>query len=185
MATVSQPTITVIPSLTTTIDQKVDVTVSNLSPEEYITLRARTIDNSKIVFESFAYYMADKNGEVSVSSQPSMGGTYTGVEPMGLFWSMKPVTTSDRDDLFRKRDVTTPLKVTLDVCSGHSQGQPEEKASLTLLRSYMGPGVTRHFIQDYGFYGTLFLPVGDGPFPGTFGNIINLTKDFGTNYLGK
>ena len=171
MATVSQPTIAVLPSLTTTIDQKVDIAVSNLSPEEHITLQARTIDDSKIVFESFAHYKADKNGELSVSSQPSMGGSYTGVEPMGLFWSMRPVTTSDRDDLFRKRDVATPLKVTLDVCSGHSQGQLGEKhkkASLTLLRSYMGPGVTRYFIQDYGFYGTLFLPGGDGPFPGTF-----------------
>ena len=90
MASVSLPKIAVHPSLTTTVDQKVDITVTKLSPEQHITLRARTIDDSKIVFESFAHYKADKNGEVLVSSQPSMGGSYTGLEPMGLFWSMKP-----------------------------------------------------------------------------------------------
>jgi len=169
MASVSLPKIAVHPGLTTTVDQKVDITVSNLSPEQLVTLRARTIDDSKIVFESFAQYKADKNGEVLVSSQPSLGGSYTGVEPMGLFWSMKPLTTSDRDDLLRKRDVTTPLKVSLDVYGGHDQTELEErdkKASVTLLRSYMGPGVTRCYMEENGFYGTLFLPPGDGPFPG-------------------
>ena len=169
MASVSLPEIAVQPSLTTTVDQKVDIAVSNLSPEQHITLRARTIDDSKIVFESLAHYKADKNGEVLVSSQPSLGGSYTGVEPMGLFWSMKPLTTGDRDDLLRKRDVTTPLKVTLEVYGRQDQGELEEKdkkASVTLLRSYMGPGVTRCFMEENGFYGTLFLPPGDGPFPG-------------------
>lgn len=169
MASVSLPKIAVHPSLTTTVDQKVDITVSNLSPEQHITLRARTIDDSKTVFESFAHYKADENGEVLVSSEPSLGGSYTGVEPMGLFWSMKPVTTPDRDDLLRKRVVTTPLKVTLDVYGGHDQRELEERdkmASVTLLRSYMGPGVTRCFIEENGFYGTLFIPPGDGPFPG-------------------
>ena len=169
MASVSPPKIAVHPSLTTTVDQKVDITVSKLSPEQRITLRARTIDDSKIVFESFAHYKADENGDVLVSSQPSMGGSYIGVEPMGLFWSMKPVARPDRDDLFRKRDVITPLKVTLDVYGGHDQREFEErdkKAGVTLLRSYMGPGVTRCYLEENGFYGTLFLPPGDGPFPG-------------------
>ena len=140
MASVSLAQIAVHPVLTTTVDQKVDITVSKLSAEQNITLRARTIDDSKIVFESFAHYKADKNGEVLVSSQPSMGGSYAGVEPMGLFWSMKPLTTGDRDDLLRKRDVTTPLKVTLDVYYGHDQkefAERDKKACVTLLRSYI------------------------------------------------
>ena len=70
MASVSLPEITIHPSLTTAVDEKVDITVSNLYLEQLITLRARTIDDSNIVFESFAHYKADKNGEVLVSSQP-------------------------------------------------------------------------------------------------------------------
>ena len=169
MAEVSLAKIVVNPSLTTTVDRKVEITVRNLSPKQRVILRARTIDDSNIVFESFAKYKADENGEVFVSSDSSLGGSYTGVEPMGLFWSMKPVTEGDRDDLLRKRDVTKPLQVTLDVYSGDDEGtldQKQKEASITLERSYMGAGVSRCFLESHGFYGTLFLPPGDGPFQG-------------------
>ena len=163
--------IEVYPSLTTTVDQKVDIIVRNLSPKQSVILRARTIDDSNIVFESFAKYKADENGEVFVSSDSSLGGSYTGVEPMGLFWSMNPVTEGDRDDLLRKRDVTTPLQVTLDVYSGDDEGTLDEEkkeASITLESCYMGAGVSRCFLESHGFYGTLFLPPGDGPFQGIY-----------------
>ena len=137
--------ITVNPSLKTIIDQNVDIFVINLPSYRDITLRARAIDDSETAFESFAFYKADENGEVSLVSQPSLGGSYTGVEPMGLFWSMEPVEGTDRDDMLRKRDVTKPLKVSLDVYSGiriggNNSGSLEENnklASVTLLRSYM------------------------------------------------
>lgn len=84
---------------------------------------------------------------------------------------MKPVTEDDRDDLLRKRDVTTPLKVTIDFYSGRNEGKLEERdkqANVTILRCYMGAGVTRHEVESHGFYGTLFLPPGEGPFPGVW-----------------
>ena len=166
--------ITVNPSLKTVIDQNVDIFVRNLPSHQDITLRARAIDDSETVFESFAYYKADENGEVSLVSQPSLGGSYTGVEPMGLFWSMEPVEGTDRDDMLRKRDVTKPLKVSLDVYSGIRIGrnnsmsleENNKLASVTLLRSYMSDRVTRHVVENGGFYGTFFIPSGDGLFPG-------------------
>ena len=171
MAEASFAKIEVNPSLTTTVDQKVDIIVRNLPPKQSVILRARTMDDSNILFESLAKYKADENGEVLllVSSDSSLGGSYTGVEPMGLFWSMKPVTEHDRDDLLRKRNVTTPLQVTLDVFSGDDEGtldEEEKEASITLERAYMGAGVSRCFLESHGFYGTLFLPPGDGPFQG-------------------
>ena len=66
--------ITVYPSFKTVIDQKVDIFVSSLPSNQDILLRARTIDDSETVFESFAHYKADENGEVSLLSQPSLGG---------------------------------------------------------------------------------------------------------------
>ena len=134
--------ITVNPSLKTIIDQKVDIFVSNLSSHQDITLRAQAIDDSETAFESFAFYKADENGEVSLVSQPSLGGSYTGVEPMGLFWSMEPVEGTDRDDMLRKRDVSKPLKVSLDVCSGirtggNNSGSLEENNKLASVREVM------------------------------------------------
>ena len=58
---------------------------------------------------------------------------------MGLFWSMKPVTGLCRDDL-RKRDVTTPLKIIINVYSRIYQGGVEERdkeASITLETFYL------------------------------------------------
>ena len=169
--------ITVYPSFKTVIDQKVDIFVSNLPSNQDILLRARTINDSETVFESFAHYKADENGEVSLVSQPSLG-------PMGLFWSMEPPGGTDRDDMLRKRDVTKPLKVSLDVYSsvrigGNNYGSLEENnklASVTLLRSYMSDGVTRHVVESGGFYGTLFIPSGEGPFPGIVQLSVSTTK---------
>ena len=60
------------------------------------------------------------------------------------------------------------MKVALDVYSEHEREveQRDKMVSVTLLRRYMGPGVTRCYIEENRFYGTLFLPPGDGPFPG-------------------
>ena len=181
--------ITVYPSFKTVIDQKVDIFVSNLPSNQDILLRARTIDDSETVFESVAHYKADENGEVSLLSQPSLGGSYTGVEPMGLFWSMEPPGGTDRDDMLRKRDVTKPLKVSLDVYSGvriggNNAGSLEENnklASVTLLRSYMSDGVTRHVVESGGFYGTLFIPSGEGPYPGIVQLSVSATKKYSKN----
>ena len=174
--------ITVYPSFKTVIVQKVDIFVSNLPSNQDILLRARTINDSETVFESFAHYKADENGEVSLVSQLSLG-------PMGLFWSIEPPGGTDRDDMLRKRDVTKPLKVSLDVYSavrigGNNSGSLEENnklASVTLLRSYMSDGVTRHVVESGGFYGTLFIPLGEGPFPGIVQLSVSATKKYSKN----
>ena len=166
--------ITVRPSLTTLVDQKVDITVSYLYPDEIITLRARTVDDNNLLFQSTAKYKANQNGEVLVSSQPSLGGSYTGIEPMGLFWSMKPITDADKHDFLTKRDATIPLKVIIDVfvefevtgVDVYDVNTRIPVASVTLERCFMGSRLTRCIVEGNGFYGTLFLPHGKGPFPG-------------------
>lgn len=92
---------------------------------------------------------------------------FTGVEPMGLFWSLSPVTDRDRDDLLRKRDVRTPLKVTLDVYSVVDEGNLEERdkqTSVTLLRCYMGAGLSRCFLDSHNFMEPCFSLREMGPF---------------------
>ncbi|XP_028392681.1 acyl-coenzyme A amino acid N-acyltransferase 1-like [Dendronephthya gigantea] len=154
--------INVNPSLTTLVDEKVDIIVSNLRPDEMVTLQARTVDDNNLLFVSTAKYRANRNGEVLVSSQASLGGSYTGVEPMGLFWSMKPDTNADKHDFLTKRNVTVPLNVIIDVFDEFGVAA----ASVTLERCFIGTGVTRCTVEGDGFYGTIFLPPGKGPFPG-------------------
>ena len=155
------------------IDETIRVSVKNLLKRQPLTLRARLVGDKGERFESFAHYVADEQGRVCVSSQPSVGGSYTGVEPMGLMWSMKPLPGQRKGIRLMKKDVTKPYIVNLDVFDGHlglggeqeSVGEP--LTSATFEKSYMKAGVRRIPVREGRLRGTLFLPPGYGPFPGT------------------
>ena len=157
---------------TSLIDEKVNVEVIGISPKQRVTLKARLTGDKGERYESFAHYNADDQGKVCVSSQPSVGGSYTGVEPMGLLWSMVPSPGQQRGIRLQKRDVTKPYIVTVDVFDGHlhlggeqeSVGEP--LTSATFEKSYMKAGVRRIPVREGRVRGTLFIPPGDGPFPG-------------------
>ena len=72
------------------VDDKVKIIVAGLQPKQNVTLQARIASEKGEVFESYAHYIADKDGGVDVSCDSSLRGFYRGVEPMGLLWSMKP-----------------------------------------------------------------------------------------------
>ncbi|KAL5013582.1 hypothetical protein ScPMuIL_007852 [Solemya velum] len=69
------------------MDDKVTIVVSGLKRHEAVTLYAVLTDDKK-TFASCASYVADDSGTVDLEKSPSTQGTYTGVEPLGLFWSM-------------------------------------------------------------------------------------------------
>ncbi|XP_067664326.1 acyl-coenzyme A thioesterase 1-like [Haliotis asinina] len=104
---------------------------------------------------------------------------------MGLFWSMKPVLGISKDPLLRKRDVTTPLIFRLSVIEGHipvddmQLATPVVLATDELERWYKHSTVRRTVLRDGLLRGTLFLPEGEGPFPGIidmFGSTGGLTE---------
>ncbi|MEM1132390.1 MAG: acyl-CoA thioesterase/bile acid-CoA:amino acid N-acyltransferase family protein [Pseudomonadota bacterium] len=43
-------------------------------------------------YQSAARFKADEDGRVDVTTSPSLGGSYNGIDPNGLFWSMQPVS---------------------------------------------------------------------------------------------
>ena len=74
-----------------------------------------------------------------------------------------------------KRD-STPLVISISVVQGwfsslqemHSQFLEKKVVSFSLTRLFMAPGVRRIEVTENGLRGTLFLPPGKGPFPGTY-----------------
>ncbi|XP_030281718.1 acyl-coenzyme A thioesterase 3-like isoform X3 [Sparus aurata] len=120
-------------------------------------------------WEAFGHYTADTIGTVNVSEDPSLGGTYSGVEQMGLLWSLRPVPGSKPGLRLRKMNVQIPMEVTISVYQGHqTEGFMDQVplASVVVERWYMAPGVSRIPITEDGLTATLFLPPGPGPFPG-------------------
>ncbi|KAM7378514.1 hypothetical protein PAMA_013424 [Pampus argenteus] len=151
------------------VDEKFRVSVENLPAGSPVTLHSLHHSEDKDYWEAYAHYISDHRGAVSVAEDLSFGGTYTGIEAMGLLWSMRPVPGSRKGLRLRKRDVCSPMLVNISVYSGHiAEGFREQPplASVLTERWYMAPGVRRVDIWENGVRGTLFIPPGPGPFPG-------------------
>ena len=151
------------------IDDKVRIFVSKLEPKQTVTLEAKIVGDKGEVFVSHAHYIADKDGKVDVSRDSSLGGSYSGVEPMGLLWSMKPAPGQRKGLRLLKRDVTKPYNVVLNSFDGHvtpHKGRLQPLSSGTFQKWYMANGVKRIPVKEGRIRGALFIPPGDGPFPG-------------------
>lgn len=153
--------------LSALVDEPVHIQVTGLAPHQVVNLQASLKDEKGNMFVSQAYYKANEVGEVDLERDASLGGDYRGVHPMGLIWSLKPEKLLSR---LAKRDVNTPYQVHIKLCEpqfpikGVAISPPID--SLTLERWYVAPDVTRIQVKEGRLRGALFLPPGDGPFPG-------------------
>src|SRR5687768_11039512 len=84
----------------------VQVTVDGLPAGDPVRVWARTYDRLGQTWESSGEYITDGVGRVDLTTDPSTGGTYQGVDPHGLFWSMRlpepqqaPYPLMDADDV--------------------------------------------------------------------------------------
>nr|XP_040019823.1 peroxisomal succinyl-coenzyme A thioesterase-like [Gasterosteus aculeatus aculeatus] len=151
------------------MDEKFLVLVQSVLPGFQLTVYASYRCDDGHSWEAFAHYTANASGTVNVSEDHSLGGTYCGVEPMGLMWSLRPVPGSKPGLRMRKMNVLTPMEVTISVYRGHlTEGFVDQVplAAVVVERWYMAPGVRRVPVTEGGLTATLFLPSGPGPFPG-------------------
>ncbi|KAM7006184.1 bile acid-CoA:amino acid N-acyltransferase-like [Tautogolabrus adspersus] len=150
------------------IDEKISIKGSFLPPHCAVTLCARMHCEDGDLWESFAHFNTKADGTVHLTRDDSVGGSYLGCDPMGLFWGLQPAPGKREGLRLRKKSVETPYVVRMSLLEGHvspSEDQSTELAALTTERWYMAPGVKRIEIRQNGVVGTLFLPPGPGPFP--------------------
>ncbi|XP_051952220.1 acyl-coenzyme A thioesterase 1-like [Xyrauchen texanus] len=146
------------PSSKCSFEDPVHVTVTGLNPQQHVDVRSKMTDDNGVVFEALATYRADDNGQVDLNCHSSLGGSFTGVEPAGLFWALKAKFLHFK---FTKKDVTRPSFVDFEVLSNDNV-----IAKVTNERHCMAEGVRRVPVVEGRIRGTLFLPPGTGPFPG-------------------
>ncbi|XP_050020577.1 peroxisomal succinyl-coenzyme A thioesterase [Alexandromys fortis] len=144
-------------------DEPLSIAVRGLAPEQPVTLRAALRDERGALFRSHARYRADPHGELDLARAPALGGSFAGLEPMGLLWAMEPDRPFWR---LIKRDVQTPFVVELEVLDGHEPDGGRLLARAVHERHFMAPGVRRVPVREGRVRATLFLPPGEGPFPG-------------------
>ncbi|XP_042285900.1 acyl-coenzyme A thioesterase 1-like isoform X2 [Thunnus maccoyii] len=156
----SQIRLRLLPSARCLFDEPVQVKVTGLRSRQVVTMRARSTDEKGVVFSSSAIYRADGSGEVDLERDPSLSGSYVGVEPMGLLWSMRADTLHK---LFSKNKVLNPHVVKFSV--HELEGEGRMLAEATNERFLIGDGVSRVPVKEGSFHGVLFTPPGEGPFP--------------------
>ncbi|XP_034726403.1 bile acid-CoA:amino acid N-acyltransferase-like [Etheostoma cragini] len=150
------------------MDEQISIKGSFLPPECPVTVCAQMHSDEGDLWEAFAHYHTNADGTINLSKDHSVGGSYLGCEPMGLFWGLQPAPGAREGLRLRKKNVETPYKMLLSLMEGHvspSKRQSNELAAVITERWYMAPGVRRTEIRQDGVVGTLFLPPGPGPFP--------------------
>lgn len=70
------------------VDEKINIKLSPLLPNEEIKLSLKTLDKFGNTWYSNALYLADEKGLLDIEKTAPIEGSYTGADSMGLFWSM-------------------------------------------------------------------------------------------------
>jgi dienelactone hydrolase len=133
-------------------DQPVAVTVQGLPAGARTTLTAKANDRDGITWSATAQFKATSAGEVSLG-QPSLGGSYTGVNPMGLFTLMAPPPDSAPDwFLYPETGYDVDLEATVE-------GRVAARATVR-RQSPVAVGVVEKKLRPArgGLYGNLYLP---------------------------
>jgi dienelactone hydrolase len=139
------------------VDEVVNMRVTGLTADSAVTIRARAVWFGK-AWRSVATFQTDDRGTVDLSKQAPIKGTYSGVDAMGLLWSMEP----DKD-----QPKPTPLKLTDPrVTSFDAESDGKIVARAELKRWLVRPGVRVSEVKENGLVGRLFEPEGQGRRPG-------------------
>ena len=164
------PIIVVSPA-TATVDQKIATKVYDLESYQQTTICARFSSDKGDSFESFGHFTADQHGKIDLQKDPSSGGTYVGVDSMGLFWSMIPAPGQRKGTRLIIKNAEKPLEVKIVLFDSHVKDSLKIKgarilAETTVKRTYLAENVEKIPISVGRLRGTLFIPTGKGSYPG-------------------
>lgn len=106
-----------------------------------------------------ATYVADDRGEVDVSARAPVSGDYSGVDAMGLVWSMRPRPEAPRAP--GSGGPLDPLPMTLD-----AEIDGTAVARCSFERQRLPDGISRTEVRQAGLVGTLFHALDGTAHPG-------------------
>lgn len=142
-------------------DRPVHIKVSGLEAREKITVTATALDKRNRRWRSYATFRADSRGTVDLDQARPISGSYTGVDGMGLFWSMNPPSGNPEQSGFLPRPPpeSPAYRVQIEV-SGHGH----RLARQTLTRQWITAGVTHQTLGTAAgtVSGVVFRPSPDG-----------------------
>ncbi|XP_011674001.2 peroxisomal succinyl-coenzyme A thioesterase [Strongylocentrotus purpuratus] len=138
-------------------DEDLHIKAVGLRPYQRVTLKAHVFTESgRRRFESHAHYLADDKGTVEVERAPSLGGSYQGIEPMGLLWSLEPAPEiAHKRPRLVKRNIQKPFIYTFQLVD---DVENIVMHSTSVERWYLASYVERHLVQHGIADGYLYIP---------------------------
>ncbi|KAM3622344.1 uncharacterized protein V6R79_023449 [Siganus canaliculatus] len=109
------------------IDEQISIKGRFLAPHCPVTVCAQMHSEDGDLWESCAYYNTKADGTINLARDSSVGGSYLGCEPMGLFWSLQPAPDA--------REGPGPFPAILDLW-GFGGGLLEYRSALFASRGY-------------------------------------------------
>src|SRR5215467_15257946 len=78
-------------------DIPLSIRLSGFAPGQPVTVTAEMVTREHFRWRSAATFVAGADGEVDVGTTAPVGGSYSGVSPMGLIWSMERIAGPEWD----------------------------------------------------------------------------------------
>jgi dienelactone hydrolase len=140
-------------------DEPVAVRLGSLQPGQRVVLKAKLRLGSEPPWRSQAEFLADDSGTIDLTRHAPQSGSYEGIEPMGLFWSMLPEPgAASVVDLY---STLGPISIDLT-----AEIEGRAVAHQSLRRLVMGPDLVRTPVREDNLVATLFHPASGGPHAG-------------------
>jgi len=133
-------------------DEVVKIKVLGLEPGQEITLIASTHDGVDHKWESNATFIADNEGIIDLSMQAPITGTYTTLDPMGLFWSMLPQAHGSETQYF------AALETQFSFVNLIAEIDGKEIATANIKRIIYSKDVTQSMMTENGLVGKFYVP---------------------------
>jgi dienelactone hydrolase len=147
---ISGPAVAVVRPSTSLLTQPLTIRLRNLPPGP-VTIQVTSTDANAVDWASSARFRAH-DGTLNLATADSLGGSYTGVQPMGLISELKP-TTSMPGDLYWWSQTPASFALTASM-------DGKTLASTQFSRQLDAPGVTSQTetLADQGFVGQYWQP---------------------------
>jgi dienelactone hydrolase len=129
------------------MDEAVRVRVAGLEPGSRPTLTAE-MELGGYHWLSSATFEADRRGRIDLANDRPLSGSYSGRDPMGLFWSMKGTQAASS-----RPDALAPVHTRLRVLIGG-----REVASRRMSRTWLAPTVRVARVRQGSVTGMMFDP---------------------------
>ena len=139
-------------------DEYAAIRASGLQPNERVTIRAELVDGGGQPWASQAEFVTDAQGNLDLSKQAPVQGSYKEVSAMGLIWSMR--ATAKNVNVYEHPKEFGSQAIRFELAR---HGEAISRAQLEQL--HLGDGV-RRFEVEGNLHGVLFVPADNERHPG-------------------